>query len=230
MATARSRRKVVIDYSKYDEEGTTTGLPVKKMADELQAMNLNVGQTSSFSSNPDINLASMAPSEDTVGDRLLDADGQQLQGTEEEVNDDGLLDYDEVNQYANQTGFDYDPMQTMGHIEEPDPERDIGRDEVWTTQEKLMKENKEKMDRLQKRMQRQVVLAAERLRMEQQKANIQQMQKQIKQMEQNRYATIKSMSQPLKGTRNTNPKIGHHMIPGHVNHVEQYALGLGGAT
>ena len=77
---------------------------------------------------------------------------------------------------------------------------DVGQDEVWEQQQRIMEHNREKRDRIKKRLERQRQLAHERLREEEEKEELERMEREIKELNQKRSVEA-HVSRGKKGTR-----------------------------
>ena len=89
---------------------------------------------------------------------------------------------------------DHDHMQGgQGGLEqnEQQPMFDLGRDEVWQQQEQVMAANRERCERLRKRLERQKQVAEEKLREEQEGMELAKMENEIKQINQKRLVVVR---------------------------------------
>ena len=218
-----ARNKPVLDYAKLDDLGTTAGLPFKAMTGQMADMDLNlqVGDTSTVNSALDHNLMGTGNSDDTDNlDHLLDADADQAllnnnagdpnlgqHGLPDYDHDDDLLDaaarLERPDNMAHGPHAGYEPAvdQATLQIDEPPPDQDVGRDEVWNVQQQRLRDDQDKLVRLQKRMERQFILAQERVKIEQQKQQIAQMQTRIRELDHtrsvNNYVPASYIPQPV---------------------------------
>ena len=77
-----------------------------------------------------------------------------------------------------------DNRQVVEVESENENENDIARDEVWNRQQEILKENREKRERIKIRLERQRQLAEEKLQEEQEKEEFARMQREIKMLNQ----------------------------------------------
>ena len=90
-------------------------------------------------------------------------------------------------------------------------ENDLGREEVWQQQERIMNENREKRDRLRRRLERQKQIAQEKLREEQERIELIQMEQEIKEIN-NRRRAIRDQRRANEGDEGpkTTPRQPEH--------------------
>ena len=178
-----------IDYLRLHEEGTTEGLPrVVNMA-EQQLQQFDQGHPpvprdgegdSTVNSRPEEMAHTDTGSLGLEGaDQLLDAvgDNSPLVG-DPNMNtaaEDAILGI---------TPAGADNMQY--EVNENEDPNDLGRDEVWQAHQAQVKQEADRRYRLKKRLARQIIVAEERVRAEQEKQEILKMQQQVKNLDQQR--------------------------------------------
>ena len=69
--------------------------------------------------------------------------------------------------------------ETEEEDENRDPEKDLGRDEVWQQQQNVMEQNRQKRERVRKRLQREREIAAEKLREAEDREEMKRMEQEI---------------------------------------------------
>ena len=175
----RTRRNTApIDYQRLDSEGVTAGVPLR---DELRAAMADGGD-SDLLLNP-IN------DEDSVFKSNASENSEQLTSEQEERL---LQEAAEAPQAIPQDLHQSVLVPEKENVPEQDPDTDLGRDEVWDEQKRVMEYNRQKRERARLRLQRERQIAEEKLREAQEREELRRMEAEIKELNQKRSVTTNS--------------------------------------
>ena len=168
----RSRRQTAkIDYSRLDNEGLTSGIPLR---DELQA--------------------AMAAGSDTTLLQPLNDDDSVFRSENSEFSEN--LTAEQENRLLNEETDEPPPpppvIEPETDVRECDPDKDLGRDEVWAQQQQVIEANRQKRERARRRLEREMQIAEEKLREEQEREELRAMERQIMELNQKRSVNLKS--------------------------------------